>query len=149
MKSRTLKLEGRLSSEHEYTFQYPFGSIEAITSGRWELAIAAVTAIFSKNLPWNAIFEVSTNYIETIVYNTSGQVKEEMPLGFVRLRGQPSDKVLLGFKVRDYFEITSPSHTFTLTLREQNDPEIPSPPTPPGRQREAYVSILLIFRRIE
>ena len=149
MRIRTVKLEGRLTSLAPHTFEYPFGSIEAITSGRWEIAISSVTAIFSKNLPWNTIFEVSTNYVEHIVINQTVRVREQMPLAFVRFKGQPRDQVLLGFKWRDFFEVTTPSKMLTLTLKPQKDPEIPDDPTPVGRERSAYVSILLIFRRVE
>lgn len=149
MRTCTIKLEGRLSGLEEYRFEYPFGLIETISNGRWELSISAITALFSKNLPWNAIFEVSTNYIEHTVVKNSTRIREPMPLAFVRLKGQPSDKVLLGYKWRDYFEVTTPSQNFILNLRELKDPEIPNPPVPPGRERGAYVTILLIFRRIE
>ncbi len=149
MKTRTLKVEGILTNSSEYTFEYPFGAVEAITSGRWELAIAAITAIFSKNLAWNSIFEVSCNYIETVVVRNSQRVREEMPLGFVRLKGRAPERLLLGYKWRDFFEVTTPSKTLTVTLRELQDPDIPNPPILPGRERKAHISILLILRRIE
>ncbi len=149
MKSRTLKLEGRLSNSNKYIFEYPFGSLENITSGRWEVAISAITAVFSKTLPWNAIFEVSCNYVEAVVIKDSQRVREQMPLGFVRLKGKPGEHLLLGYKWRDFFEVTTPSKTLSFTLREVIDPEIPTPPIPAGRERAAWLSILLIFRRME
>ena len=149
MKTRTLKLDGRLSDGEEYTFEYPLGSIEAITSGRWELAISAITALYCERRPWNSIFEVSTNFVEHTVVKNSGRVKEEIPLAFVRFKGQPTDKVLLGYKWRDFFEVNAPSNIFTLTLRELKDPNIQPQPVPAGRKRGAYISILIIFRRIE
>ncbi len=149
MRTRTLKLEGTIQNRAEYTFEYPFGAIEPITNGRWELALSSVSAIFSKDLSWNTIFEVSTNYIEKVVVRNDVRERQEMPLAFIRFKGQPSEKIMLGFRWRDFFEVTTPTRTFTLTFKEHQDPDIPVPPPPAGKERRAFVSILLLFRRIE
>ncbi len=147
MRTRTVKLEGRISSVHgEHTFEYPLGSIEAITSGRWELAIANITFIFGRGDAWNTIYEVSTNYIDTVTVDKNNVLQREpMTLTFFRAKGQPEDKVMLGFRWRDFFEITSPSKVFKLMFNEIREPET----VQPIGNGSAFVSVLVILRRFE
>ncbi len=147
MRSRTLKLEGRFNTTEGHTFEYPFGSIESITSGRWELAISNISLLFGEGHAWNTIYEVSTNYIDVATIGSNGtRQREPMPLTFFRAKGQPEDKIMLGFRWRDYFEINTPSKVFRLTLKEIRDPDtIPNP----AEGGSVFVSILLIFRRLE
>ncbi len=156
MKLKTVKLSSTLSGDTKnYSLSYPLGIIESITSGRWEIAISAVAVFFEGNLAWNSVFEISTNYVEHTVITETGQERKEMPLAFIRLKGNPNDKQVIGFKWRDFFHITSPSHTLSLNLKEIYDPAHPPPPIPipgpgePVQERKAYISILLLFRRVE
>ena len=77
------------------------------------------------------------------------RLKNEMPLCFVRLRGQPTDKLVLGFKWRDYFQINSPARVMTVTFKEVRDPDAFVAPPVPGQKKSAFISILFILRRIE
>ncbi len=152
MKVYTVTLRGRLTDLEDYTFEYPFGAIQNIGHGRWEFAISAISIIFTKQLAWNSIYEVSTNYMDSVEISDTGvREQKQMTIGHIRIKGQPRDKVMLGYKWRDYFEITNPTRIFTLTLKEIRDPEsIPPRPQPrPGQERSAYISILVLFRRIE
>ncbi len=146
MKTRTLKIEGHLTHERSTTFEYPLGAIESVTSGRWDIAISSIS-FFTNGQPWNSIYEVSTNYIDTITISATGsKIREEMPLALVRIKGQPNEKQVLGFKWRDYFEISSPSKLFRITFKEQFDPSaIPEP----REEGSIYLSMLFILRRHE
>ena len=80
--------------------------------------------------------------------------KKEMTLAFVRLKGIPGEKILIGFKTKEFFEITRPAQIFVLNWEELSDPnrvDPPEPPPAPGTKNEKYVnvSVLLLFRRIE
>ena len=106
MKTRTLKLDGLLTHEPSTTFEYPLGAIESVTSGRWDIAISSIS-FFTNRQPWNSVYEA--NYFYTITISATGsKIREEMPLALVRIKGQPNEKQVLGFKWRDYFEISSP-----------------------------------------
>ncbi len=148
MRVRTVKVEGRFSTVEGHTFEYPLGSVESITSGRWELAISHIAIIFGAGSTWNNIYEVSTNYIDTVTVGANGiRHKEAMALAFFRAKGQENDKIMLGFRCRDYFEITNASKIFKVTLKQIEDPDMVNPG--PGENANAFVSFLFIFRRVE
>ena len=149
MRTRTLRLNGHVTSLADFTLEYPLGQVESITSGRWELAISAMSFIFSKQLAWNSIFEVSTNYIDSsFITGEAGRIREPMPLCFIRIKGQPKDKVVIGYKWRDFYEITTPMQTLKLIFKEIRDPDVPIEPIP-QQERCVYVSVLLLLRRIQ
>ncbi len=148
MKTRTLKLEGRITNVEGHISEYPLGSIESITSGRWELAISNISLIFGRGHTWNTIYEVSTNYIDSVVAGENGiRQIQPMTLTFIRAKGQPGEKVMLGFRWRDFFEISSPSKMFRVTFKEITDPDGIAPA--PAQDGSVFVSILILFRRLE
>ncbi len=154
MKLKTIKLSGQFSGDtSNILLSYKLGNVERVTSGRWELAISSIAVLFEGNLPWNSVFEISTNYVEHTVLTETGQQKEQMPLSFTRLKGNPNDKLVIGFKWRDFYEINSPTATLFLNLKEVNNPaHPPQPPPPPGpgvQEKKAYISVLLLLRRVE
>ncbi len=151
MRTRTLKIDGKFTDQTDQTLSYPLGVIEAINSGRWELAISSIAVIISKNLAWNCIYEVSTNYIDNVVIGTTGsREREPMTLSFFRLKGVPNDKLVVGFKWRDFFQITNPCKELILNFKQHVDPDMaPEPQPAPGQERCAHITVLLILRRVE
>ncbi len=150
MAIRSVRLEGRLTHERKSVFQFPVGDIEKVTTGRWQFAISSLTFFFKEGQglqPWNSVFELSSNFIDTVVPHSSGKVREQMPLAIVRVRGNPGENIVIGFKWRDYFEATCPKRLFELTWEELSPYENVVPPAP--GQREVYVYALLLFRRVE
>ncbi len=146
MKLKTILLQGDLTGDStRFTFSSDLGNIESISNGRWEFAISAVTFLFQTGT-WNSIFELSTNYIDTVIETPLGKQQKEMTIGFVRAKGTAGEKLLLGYKWRDFFEVTKPSKTFKLTLTELHAPDAPAPiPS----NKVVFAKILFLFRRIE
>ncbi len=148
MKLKTIKLEGELTGdEKKFTFQTQLGDIKLISNGRWEFAISAVTLFFNEGQAWNSIFELSTNYIDTIIQTPVGRELKEMTIGFIRVRGTAGEKTLLGYKWRDFFEVTKPSKTFKLNWTELKQPQAPQPT--PAPKKSVYAHVLVLFRRVE
>ena len=147
MALRTIKLEGTLTNEQETIFEYPIGDVLSITSGRWQFAVSSLS-IFFKNQqdlhPFNANYELSSNFIDTVIPEETGKVRAQMPLAIVRIKGNPGEKIVIGFKWRDYFEATCPRRLLQLKWKELNPYQVA-----PALKREAYVYVVLLFRRIE
>ncbi len=150
MPLRTIKVKGKLSGDEtkkNFTLTYELGTVEAICSGRWEMAVASVSFFFGpETTSWNTIFEVSSNYIDCIVPSQNGTKREPMTLTLLRVKGAPGDRVVLGFKSRDFFEITTPSRNFCLYWQDLNPNE---PPVGPLKERSVEVTVLLLLRRIQ
>ena len=143
---KTILVQGNLTKKN-LSLHYPLGDCDAISSGRWQMAISSISFLFGKDLEWDSIFGVSSNYIDTVISTPFGTEKKEMNLAMVRVKGKPGEKKMLGFKTRDFFEITRPSRNFTLNWTEICDPDIVEPLVP--GEKYAYVSVLMLFRRIQ
>ncbi len=151
MPLKTIKLQGKLTGDEStkhFTLSYELGKVESITSGRWEMAISSVCFFFGRAIAWNSIFELSTNYIDSTIPCETGTIRQPMPISVIRVRGAPGEKLLLGFKCRDFFEIIRPSNTFILNFDEIDSTEYPAP-TPPLRKRSLEVTVLVLLRRIQ
>ena len=154
MKLKTLKLETQFSGDQTmYSMSYNIGDVESITSGRWQLAISSISLLFQGNRSWNSIFEISSNFIEHSVPSSSGLARKEMSLGFFRVKGNPGEKQVIGFKWRDFFEVNQASRTIILNFKEfydPADPPLPPPIVPPEQnKRNVYISVLVLIRRVE
>ena len=135
MPLRTIKIEGKLTNEHTTVFQFPLGTIESVMSGRWQFAFASITFFVKGDLAWNSVFEISSNYIDSVVPTDTGRVRKQMPLTIIRLKGTSGDKIFLGFRCRDFFDIITPTPMFSLTWTELH-PD-PSPmPSPTNSSKE-------------
>ncbi len=150
MPLRTIKVKGKLSGDESnkaFTLTYELGTVEGIFTGRWEMALASVSFFFGQETAsWNTIFEVSSNYIDCIVPTENGTQREPMTLSLLRVKGAPGDKVLLGFKSRDFFEITTPGRNLHLYWQDLNPSE---PPVGPRKERSVDVTVLILLRRIQ
>ena len=144
MRLKTICLEGEITGDTiKHTFTYSLGDVESISMGRWEFAISSIAYNIGQETAWNSIFQLSSNYIDTTVPTQTGTVKKEMPLGLIRLKGAPKEKVVIGYKWRDFFTVTSPSRSFNLNWTEIfRDTEVPR------KKRTAKIQILILFRRV-
>ncbi len=149
MPLETISVKGKLEGDEtkkKFTFNYELGNVQTIGTGRWEIAIASVAILFGQGVAWNSIFEISTNYIDSVVPSQTGTVRKPMTLTFLKVKGSPGEKVLLGFKCRDFFEITTASRTLHLYWEEL---ELVPPPVRPPRRRSAEATVLLLLRRVQ
>ena len=72
---KSIVVRGKLTKDI-HSLQYELGDAEAITSGRWQMAISAITFLIGKDLPWNSVFELRSNYIDTTVATEYGKEKK-------------------------------------------------------------------------
>ncbi len=147
MTLKAVRIQGKVTTgdiTKKNKLTYELGRVEAITSGKWELALSTISLFFHED--YNANFEISTNYIDTTIPTSTGKLTKPMPIGFVRAKGAAGEKTVIGYKCRDFFEITTPSKTLVLYWQEIET--APVPPQPP-QEKNMSVSILLLLRRIQ
>ncbi len=145
---KSIVVRGNLSTNN-HTLSYALGNCEAISNGRWQIAISSITFFIGPHLPWNSVFQLRSNYIDTVVPTAYGTEKKEMTLAIIRLKGNPREKILIGFKTRDFYEITRPSRIFKLSFDELHESNEPPQPTPAPEEKSVDVCVLLLLRRIE
>ena len=107
---RSCVLRGQL----EGPITFPFGLIENIREGTWQIAFSSVSFAYTSNIR-STFLAVSSNYVTGFTVNASKElVSSEVIMNIIHIKGSAGSKGIVGFRQRDFYQVTDPTEDLTI-----------------------------------